>query len=254
MTLSVLIPAYNESLVIYEILRRIFAVASHLKEAELLEVIIVDDGSTDGTMERLKDFKNDHPNFSDKIRHHFSLINHGKGAALRVGFKLAQGDIILIQDGDLEYSPQDYPILLKPFTEEETTVVFGSRFLNGNPKGMKLPNLLANKILTLTARILYRQSLTDEATGYKVFRRKVLDGLSFHSRGFEFCPEFTSRILKANHKIVEVPIQYNPRGILEGKKIRAKDGFIALWWLIKLKFQNQPQPEPVQESTKPAWP
>ena len=231
--ISIVIPVYNEALAIYELLRRIV-------EVELpgydVEIIVVDDGSTDETISRIETFRTDHPKFANIIRSHQGLVNHGKGSALRAGFKLATGDIILIQDGDLEYFPSDYPKLLEPFRDSKVQVVYGSRFLNGNPKGMKIPNLIANKILTFTAHHLYGQKLTDEATGYKVFRKSILNKIVLHSRGFEFCPEFTSNVLRAGETIYEVPIQYNPRGILQGKKIKARDGFVAMWWLLKLRF------------------
>lgn len=235
-SVSIVIPVYNEALAIYELLRR---VVSAPLDGHQAEVVIVDDGSTDETIARIEAFRNDHPNCKLVIRYHRGLINHGKGAALRAAFKLAEGDIILIQDGDLEYSPEDYPTLLAPFADPNVDVVYGSRFMHGNPKEMKLPNLIANKILTWTVRLLYRQNMTDEATGYKVFRRRILGSIDFKSRGFEFCPEFTSRVLRSGLSIIEVPIHYEPRGILEGKKIRAKDGFIALWWLLKLRFTKQ---------------
>jgi glycosyltransferase involved in cell wall biosynthesis len=234
-SVTIIIPVYNESLAIYELLRRVTAVPL---EPLAREVIIVDDGSTDDTVNKIEAFVADHPRHAPSIKYHRALINHGKGAALRAGFVLATGDIIIIQDGDLEYLPEDYPVLLSPFKDESVNVVYGSRFLNGNPKGMKLPNFVANKILTWTTRVLYNQTITDEATGYKVFRRSILPSLSLKSRGFEFCPEFTSRVLQAGHAIHEVPIRYDPRGILEGKKIKARDGFIALWWLIKLRLSK----------------
>lgn len=219
-SVTILIPVYNEALAIYELLRRVTLVELPGRQ---VEVVIVDDGSTDDTVARIEAFIADHPNLDKKIRYHKGLINHGKGAALRAGFQLAQGDIIIIQDGDLEYSPEDYPKLLEPFRDPSVHVVYGSRFLNGNPKGMKFANFVANKILTFATRILYGQPITDEATGYKVFRRSILKDLNLRCRGFEFCPEFTGRVLKRGFKIQEVPIKYNPRGILEGKKIRAKD-------------------------------
>ena len=234
MRVSVVIPVYNEALAIYELLRRIFQ--ADLKDSYEFEVIISDDGSTDETIDQVKRFVADHPQEGLQIKLHSGLINHGKGATLRAGFKLVSGEIIIIQDGDLEYSPADYTNLLKPFSNPNIHVVYGSRFLQGNPKGMKFLNLLANKILTLTTQVLYQQPLTDEATGYKVFRSGLLKDVSLKCRGFEFCPEFTSKVLQFGYKIVEVPISYNPRGILEGKKIKATDGFIAVWWLLKLRL------------------
>jgi glycosyltransferase involved in cell wall biosynthesis len=170
------------------------------------------------------------------IHVHKSVLNYGKGAAVRTGLRLAKGEILLIQDGDLEYDPKDYPVLLAPFEDASVHVVYGSRFFYHNPKGMKFLNLLANRILAFLTTILFSQKLTDEATGYKVFRRDVLNGMELKSRGFEFCPEFTGKCLRFGYKIKEVPISYNPRGILEGKKIKAKDGFIAVWWLLKARF------------------
>ena len=209
-----------------------------LSQGTELEVIIADDGSTDSTVLIVREFLNEHPQFKNLVVLHRGLINHGKGAAVRAGMKLATGDIVIIQDGDLEYSPLDYPVLLAPFENSDVHVVYGSRFLNGVPPGMRWLNRLANLILSFVTSALYRVALTDEATGYKVFRRSVLDRIQLQSRGFEFCPEFTSKVLQAGYSIVEVPIRYNPRGILEGKKIKARDGFIAVWWLLKLKLAS----------------
>lgn len=231
---SVIIPVYNEALAVSEVLRRVCK--APLPEGFESEVVVVDDGSTDHTIETIEEFKQEHPEYAERVRVHESLINHGKGAALRAGFKMATGDILLVQDGDLEYSPSDYPRLLEPFQDPKVHVVYGSRFFDGLPGGMKLPNLLANVILSSTTTIFYGQRVTDEATGYKVFRRSVLDRFDLNCRRFEFCPEFTGNVLKAGYRIHEVPISYNPRGILEGKKIKASDGFIAIWWLLKIWF------------------
>ncbi len=231
---SIVIPVYNEALAVTEVLRRVCK--APLPAGFEAEVVVVDDGSTDHTIESIQEFKQEHPEHADRVRLHESLINHGKGAALRAGFKIAEGDLMLVQDGDLEYSPSDYPRLLKPFQDPDVHVVYGSRFLNGFPKGMKLPNLLANLILSLTTTILYGQRISDEATGYKVFRRQVLDRFELNCRRFKFCPEFTGNVLKAGFRIHEVPISYNPRGILDGKKIKASDGFVAIWWLLKVWF------------------
>jgi len=233
-SVSIIIPVYNEEPAIRELLRRVFKAA--LPDGIKRDVYVVDDGSTDSTVGHIDEFLTEYPQYKDSLHIFKSLVNHGKGAAVRAGFKLAKGDVIIIQDGDLEYSPDDYPALLEPFKNPEVDVVYGSRFLRGTPKGMRKLNLLANLILTTTTKLLYKTKLTDEATGYKVFRRSILDSITFKSRGFEFCPEFTSKVLSAGYTIVEVPIRYNARGILEGKKIKARDGFIAVWWLIKLRF------------------
>lgn len=239
MKVSIIIPVYNEALAIHEVLRRVCTAI--LPPGWEKEVVVVDDGSNDATLNIIREFLRTYPEYETLVRVHEGLVNHGKGAALRAGFKLASGDVFLIQDGDLEYSPDDYPALLLPFENPEVQVVFGSRFHAGFPEGMKFLNLLANLILTATVRLLYGQQITDEATGYKVFHRSVFDNITLKCRGFEFCPEITTKVMRQGYKIHEVPIKYNPRGILEGKKIKAKDGFIALWWLIKHRFSNPQQ-------------
>jgi glycosyltransferase involved in cell wall biosynthesis len=251
--LSIVIPVYNEAPAISELLRRVCK--TELPEWCDREVVIVDDGSTDETTSTIREFTEEHPEHTDRIRIHESHINHGKGAALRAGFKIASGDLILVQDGDLEYSPADYPTLIEPFRNPEVQVVYGSRFYHGLPRGMKLPNLVANLILSAITTLLYGQRITDEATGYKVFRRSVLDRFELRSRRFEFCPEFTGHVLKAGFRIHEVPISYNPRGILEGKKIKTSDGFVAIYWLLKVWFREtfkrrrgNPKAEPVEDS------
>jgi len=230
--ISVVIPVYNEAPAIAELLRRVCQ--AQMPPGFEREIVIFDDGSTDHSMRSVREFIAANPQWAGLIRPHESHINHGKGAALRAGFKVAKGDILIVQDADLEYSPDDYFRLLEPFADSGVQVVYGSRFMQGLPKGMKLPNLVANLVLSLTTTVLFGQRLTDEATGYKVFRKRVLDQFQLHSRGFEFCPEFTANVLKAGYRIHEVPISYNPRGVNEGKKIRTRDGFIALWWLLKV--------------------
>lgn len=237
---TIVVPVYNEALAIREILHRVCR--AELPIGTERQVVVVDDGSTDTTADLIDGFIAENPAFSGFVNHFSSLINHGKGAALRAGFKLAKGDVIIIQDGDLEYDPKDYKILLEPFNKPEVDVVYGSRFMNGYPHKMKILNLIANRILAISTTLLYGQHISDEATGYKVFRREVLNRFVLNCRGFEFCPEFTGKVLRSGLKIVEVPISYDPRGILEGKKIRARDGFIALWWLIKMRFVKQPVP------------
>ena len=234
---SVVIPVYNEALAIREILRRVCE--APLPPSFTREIIIVDDGSTDQTTAIIENAIKDDPKLTAVATLHRGIVNHGKGAAVRVGLKLAKGDIIIVQDGDLEYDPKDYPRLLAPFASPDTQIVFGSRFTTGVPKGMHFANAVANLILTLTTRILYGQTISDEATGFKVFRRQVLDYFDLKCLRFEFCPEFTAKVSLAGFKIHEVPISYNPRGILEGKKIRASDGFQAIWWLLKLRFTGK---------------
>jgi glycosyltransferase involved in cell wall biosynthesis len=227
---------YNEAPAVAELLRRVCK--APLPDSFEMEVVMVDDGSTDHTMATVREFMAEHPEYADRLKIHESLINHGKGAALRAGFKIAAGEVILVQDGDLEYSPSDYPKLLEPFRDPKVQVVYGSRFLNGMPKGMKLRNLVANLVLSAATTILYGQRVTDEATGYKVFRRSVLDHFELSCRRFEFCPEFTGNVLKSGFRIHEIPISYEPRGILEGKKIKASDGFVAIRWLFMIWFRE----------------
>lgn len=233
---SIVIPVYNEAPAVAELLRRVCK--APLPDWCEMEVVVVDDGSTDHTMATIREFIEEHAEYGGRVKIHESLINHGKGAAMRAGFKIAAGDIILVQDGDLEYSPSDYPKLLEPFQDPNVHVVYGSRFLHGMPRGMKFRNLVANLVLSAVATVLYGQRVSDEATGYKVFRSSVLDHFELSCRRFEFCPEFTGNVLKAGFRIHEVPISYEPRGILEGKKIKASDGFVAIHWLFKIWFRE----------------
>ncbi len=234
MKLSIIIPVYNEKLLLREIITRCLT-APIPQGFNEREIIVVDDGSSDGTTELLKSLP-----FDAAVKVHHSHINHGKGCAVRVGFKISTGDVIIIQDGDMEYDPiVNYEGILVPFTKnKDIQVVYGSRFLDRPwPQGMKLSNLIANYILTWSTRVLYNCRITDEATGYKVFRKDVLDLFKINARGFEFCPEFTAKVLRAGLKIEEVPICYNARNQFNGKKIKARDGFIALWTLIKVRIQ-----------------
>ncbi len=225
MKLSVIIPVYNEVQNITEILKRVQA-------TELpWEIVIVDDGSTDGTRDVLKEMDG-----KDNIRVILHDKNQGKGAAVRTGFSEAKGDVFLIQDADLEYDPRDYPAILRPIEEGIADVVYGSRFLGAARRSTMFWHMIANKLLTLLTNILYNNILTDMETGYKVFRREVLDGITIHSNSFNFEPEFTAKILKKKVRIFEVPITFNPRDYDEGKKIKFHDAFEAIWALIKYRF------------------
>jgi glycosyltransferase involved in cell wall biosynthesis len=228
MRVSIIIPVYNEFQSLPAVLQRV--TDAPLPKGCEKEVIVVDDGSTDGTTDLVRRY-DDHAS----IRVHYSVINFGKGAAIRVGLAKATGDVILIQDGDLEYDPGDYPKILQPLVSGEADVVYGSRFRD-RPKGMKWANWLANKILTATSNVLFGAGITDEATAYKAFRAEVLREFRLTCLRFEFCPEVTAKLRRLGYQIHEVPISYNARGILEGKKIRARDGVQALWTLIKFRF------------------
>jgi glycosyltransferase involved in cell wall biosynthesis len=225
MNLTVIIPVYNEVGNIREILKRVKAT----KKAG--EIIVVDDGSQDGTRDILKDLDG-----KEKVRVILHEKNQGKGAAVRTGMDAAQGEILLIQDADLEYDPRDYPTLLQPLEEGIADVVYGSRFLGGPRRVAMYWHMVANKLLTFMTNILYNTILSDMETGYKVFRRKVVDGMKLRSKRFDFEPEFTAKILKRNYRIYEVPISFNPRDYSQGKKIKLKDAFEAVWTLIKYRF------------------
>ena len=242
MKVSILIPVYNE-------FRTFDAVLERVRRAPLpagcsKEIIVIDDGSCDGTAERISAHER-----SWLIRGHYMPRNAGKGTAIRIGIALASGDAILIQDGDLEYDPADYSKIIEPILRGEATVVYGSRFL-GQITGMQWKNRLANRILTFAANVLYGAAITDEATAYKAFVAPALRGVDLECRGFEFCPEVTAKLRRLGHRITEVPISYNARGIGEGKKIRVRDGVIALWTLIK--FRVLPMPAPYSSARKRA--
>jgi glycosyltransferase involved in cell wall biosynthesis len=225
--ISIVIPVYNEKDFIRQLIGRVEATKYNK------EIILVDDFSTDGSREILSEYE-DRDNF--KVSYH--KANKGKGAALRTGFSLATGDIIIIQDADLEYDPIDYPILLTPILDDRADVVYGSRFLGGTHRVLFFWHYLGNKFLTTLSNAFTNLNLTDMETCYKVFTKEVLDSLTLTCDRFGFEPEFTSKIAKKNFRIYEVPISYSGRDYSEGKKIGWKDGVAALWYIIKFRFLN----------------
>jgi glycosyltransferase involved in cell wall biosynthesis len=225
MKVSVIIPVYNEKDTIEEILRRVDA------QDLATEILVIDDGSIDGTREILSEL--------DTYPHLRVILhdrNKGKGAAVRTGFENASGEVFLIQDADLEYDPRDYPKLIQPIEEGVADVVYGSRFLGGPRRSVMFWHMVANRMLTFMTNLLYNTILSDMETGYKVFKREIVDGMVIHANSFDFEPEFTAKILKKKVRVYEVPISFNPRDYEEGKKIGLGDAFQAVWTLIKYRF------------------
>ena len=222
--LSVVMPVFNEIRTIDEIIGRVLAVPLRV------ELVVVDDCSTDGTREHLVELQKEHG---------FTLLlqerNQGKGAALRRGFSAVRGDVVAVQDADLEYSPEEFPQLMEFIVDGRADVVYGSRFL-GRHRVFLFTHYLGNRVLTLLTNILYNTMLTDMETCYKVMRREVLDGLNLESNGFGIEPEITAKIFRRGYRVYEIPITYDGRGYDEGKKIGWKDGVVALWVLLKYRF------------------
>jgi glycosyltransferase involved in cell wall biosynthesis len=222
--LSVVMPVYNERETIQEIIRRVLAVPLRI------ELIVIDDGSKDGTRDIL----------AELVRElQFKLVlqpaNAGKGAALRRGFQEVTGDLVVIQDADLEYSPEEFPQLIELICQGRADVVYGSRFL-GRHRVFLFTHYAGNRLLTLITNVLYNTMLTDMETCYKVMRTDVVRSMTLHSNGFGIEPEMTAKIFKRHYRVYEVPITYDGRGYEEGKKITWRDGVVALWVLLKYRF------------------
>ena len=226
-TVSIIIPVYNESLHVGHVVERVLS--APMSAGLRKEVIVVDDGSTDGTAEILKKLN------STLVKVYHSPFNFGKGTAIRTGLKHATGDIVVIQDGDEEYNPADIDRVIAPIVRGEARVSYGSRFL-GQIDGMYFKYWLVNKLLVLAVWILYWKRITDEATAYKAFDKKLIDQIALNCRRFEFCPEITAKVLRRGEKIAEVPITYFARTVAQGKKIRFRDAVEAFWTLLRYRF------------------
>ena len=227
MKLSIIIPAYNEEKTIKEIIKRVKDQGiSNIQK----EIIVVDDGSTDKTYEILKNIEG-----INLLRH---IENKGKGHAIRTGLTKVTGDFVLIQDADLELSPEDYPDLLRPMLNGKAEVVYGSRILGKTNSEHSLLFYAGGRTVTLAANLIYGIKITDEPIGYKMFKTDLLKSLNLKCKRFEFCPEVTAKIAKRKIKIHEVPVKYNPRTKSEGKKLGVKDGIQAIWTLIKYRFRE----------------
>lgn len=227
MKLSVIMPVYNEVNTIREIIAKVKGVAIPK------EIIIVDDGSSDGTKEILKNIN------EPDIKVHFHEKNKGKGGSVRTALKYVTGDIVIIQDADMEYDPNEYPDLIKPIEEGAADVVYGSRLCGGKPQRVHMFwHMMGNRFITFVANILYNNTLTDIETGYKAFRKEVVSGLNLRCNGFSIEPEITAKIFKKEYRVYEMPISYYGRNYKEGKKINWRHGFSAICTLIWYRFFN----------------
>ncbi len=227
--LSIVVPVFNERNTLVEILRRMRAV--ELPDGIEREIIVVDDGSSDGTRDVLNQLGD------STVRVVMHEVNRGKGAALRTGFAHATGEYVLVQDADLEYDPEDWPRMLSPVLRGKARVVYGSRF-TGERRNMLLLHWIGNRFLSMTTNVLYNTTLSDMETCYKLIERDLVDGMKLHSNRFDIEPEITAKILKRGIRIYEVPISYSGREFDEGKKITWRDGFSALWTLVKYRFRE----------------
>jgi len=225
MKISIVIPVFNESKTICDVIARVEEAINDK------EIIIVDDNSTDGTRDLLLKYEGE-----KDFKVIYQPKNKGKGAALRAGFDVAKGEIIIVQDADLEYNPKDYPILLEPILDNRADVVYGSRFLGGPHRVLFFWHYLGNLFLTTLSNMFTNINLSDMETGYKVFRRKILESITLKCDRFGFEPEFTSKVARKKFIIYEVPISYSGRDYSQGKKINWKDGVAALWFIFRFRF------------------
>lgn len=225
--LSVIVPVFNERNTLGEILRRMRAVELPVER----EIVVVDDGSTDGTRAVLSQLGD------STVRVVLHPRNQGKGAAIRTGLEHVTGDLVLIQDADLEYDPEDWPRLLAPLLGGKAEVVYGSRF-TGERRNMLFLHWVGNRFLSLVTNVLYDSTLSDMETCYKLFDREVLDGIELRAKRFDFEPEVTAKVLRRGIRIYEVPISYAGREYHEGKKITWRDGVVALWTLVRYRFSR----------------
>jgi glycosyltransferase involved in cell wall biosynthesis len=228
-TLSIVIPVYNEAATIAELLQRVSKASVGLRK----ELVVVDDASTDRTRAILEELRAAWP---DELKIAAHPVNRGKGAAIRTGLQHVTGDIVLIQDGDLEYDPRDYPLLLEPILEDQADVVFGNRFHGGPHRVLYFWHYTANRVLTLLTNVLTGLNVNDMEVGYKVFRKSVLDRIRLKSDRFGFEPEVTVKIAKLRCRVYEVPIRYYGRTYEEGKKITWRDGVAALGHILRYRF------------------
>ena len=232
-TLSIIIPSYNEGASVDAILRKVQAV--ELPYNIKKQVVVVDDGSTDNTATYAQNYINQNPSQNVCLLRH--TLNQGKGMAIRTAIKQITGDIVVIQDSDEELDPNDIALMLRKMVDENLDVLYGSRFLGTNHNKAHYRSFYyGTRVLSWLTNILYAQHITDEPTCYKMFKADLLKSIPLKCTGFEFCPEVTAKVARQGFKIQEIPISYYPRTMTQGKKIRAKDGLKAIWYLLKYRF------------------